>query len=332
MYLAAGAILVWIACIWIVVNLPQKNGWVIFFVPAMFTLSAGELLWLLRWRLAIDERGVWRRRLWRWELWSWEDFASGSLKYAVGDHALFDAKRRRGRRMLSLGMLTAADHEHIWQRIERVLRVAEPAVVDEPLEFKRLITLWWSDADTIRLGPANRQQTYRWQDVESLEIRRLRRDRPDFRDLILTLPDRELHLRWRIEDGREQQNWIGPQPDALARYMQVHVPADRQVVMPLLDEALSEVEVGAQLRLLNDRLHRQSRGAVLPQGPLAGGSRGLLGGGRLASAGDQLGPAAHDRMAWSQAAPAICSRSNRTRGAACHLTNRCRRRACLTRH
>ncbi len=250
LYVAVGLVLVGFASFWVNVVLPGRPPGAVA-VPVVTWLLVPIGLLPLRWRIAIDEQGVWRRRLWRWELWSWEDFGSGRLKYGYYDHSLVDPGRPRFRRTLSLTYLTEADNEQVWQAIAAALQMPEVPPLPEAFEF-RYGELWSQpvrmDASGLTIGKRCRARTYAWSEVESLELKRQRHERPDFRELILKLPGRKLHLHRGQQHGIETRNWKGVEPDALAGYLLAHVPVDRQMVMATAGPAVTERELETRLR------------------------------------------------------------------------------------
>ncbi|MEX0679349.1 MAG: hypothetical protein WD063_19895 [Pirellulales bacterium] len=251
-YIAIGFLLIGVAAVWMNrVGLGPPNAKpAAQFVVSCVIAAAGLLP--LGWRLVVDERGVWRRRICRWELWSWDDFGSGRLKHGFHDRSLVDPERPWWRRTLSLGYLTEQDSEQVWKWIQLAWQPPKPDACPEELHL-RYGNLWrgrpvWLDAKGIRIGKGSTQRAYDWNDVELLEVRRRRHERPDFHTLRLKLPRRTVHLRRTMQYGIESRNWKGAEPEQLVGFLLAHVPADRQVVLATAEAPRTPRELEVRLK------------------------------------------------------------------------------------
>src|SRR5262249_18503802 len=76
---------------WANVNCAWVNtviGLAVFGTAALFLLAV-----VFRYRIRIDEHGVWRRRFVRWDLWPWEAFEQGLVRHGkLGDQLIYPAR------------------------------------------------------------------------------------------------------------------------------------------------------------------------------------------------------------------------------------------------
>lgn len=219
------------------------------FLPIGFWVTSAVGLLPLHWRLRVNTRGIARRRFLRWDLWPWEDFAAERLKFGYGDRCFVDPARPFWRRKLSLEVLTTADSDQVWKWISLVWQPAEidvPAVLEVRVGslFKRVVRC---DQDGIEVGRGTRLQRFTWSDVVSLEVEKLRHNRPDFRRLTLELPSIKLAFLRNQQNGVESRTWSGAEPEVIARYLLAHAPANRQVVTASQDDPISHRELEVRL-------------------------------------------------------------------------------------
>ncbi len=247
---ALGAMSLWRSCVG-----PNPLPGVKIVVPALWTFALLGLL-PLHWRLCVDERGVWRRRFLFWDLWSWDYFARGRLRYGPRDRSIMDPSRQWGRRVLSLANLAAADREQAWNQIADVWHPAEPPM-PESLEFRYGEFLRRNpvrlDSEGIRVGKPGTHVRYTWQEVESLDLARLRHDRPDFQELTLRLPDRVVKVHRVPMFGFITENWKDVEADVLAPFLLEHVPGDRQRVRAVFDAPRTRHEYKWQMEAARER-------------------------------------------------------------------------------
>ena len=218
------------------------------FVVAFFTIGTIYLGSLLRPRLRIDGNGISRAVLWWWDLWPWEAFREGRI---IPDGQLRGIYRfpERGAlfERLNLAYLEEGDADAIRQLIGRIWKPPARPPLPEALTLRR----FWPNSGCIEMTCSHlvvrcsgRESDYRWRDVRSVEIWRVEHGNTDFRELQITLPDRELNL-------------LGNEGDAVTR-QQLCVFLARQLDPSLCHEiAISGTprtarEVDARLRRIED--------------------------------------------------------------------------------
>jgi hypothetical protein len=211
----------------------------------------------IRFRLRIDEHGIWRRRLIRWDLWPWEAFEQGRVRHGKFGNQLIYAEKPWCWRTISASFMGEADRA-AFEDIVRKYQVPPPRpelpeVVTLRCGLLRRVEL---SAEGVRAGPADREgELIRWSNVGRAEVVRAIHDRPDFVTLTLHLPARTKLVRL---SRREGQNWRGPDAEVIALYLQRHLDDSRFEVTALRGPPADAAEADRRLARL-DRDERQYR-------------------------------------------------------------------------
>jgi hypothetical protein len=222
------------------------------FFGAWMASAVALLVLTFRFRIRIDERGVWRRRFVRWDLWPWEAFEQGRVRNGkFGDQLTFPEKSWYWR-TLSASFLGEADRD-AFEAVVRKYRVPPP-----PPELSEVVTLRRGllmrvelSAEGIRAGPVDHEgELIPWSDVVRAEVVRATHDRPDFVTLTLHLPAPTKPVRL---SRREGQNWQGPDAEVIALYLRRHLRDSRFEVTALRGPPAEAAEADRRLaRLARD--------------------------------------------------------------------------------
>lgn len=180
---------------------------------------------VLRYRIKIDEHGVWRRRFVRWDLWPWEAFEQGRVRHGKAGDQITYPVRNWYWRTLSASFLADADRT-AFETVVRRYRVAPPPpdlpeVVDVKYALRARFVL---SADGVRLKAHkdDEGELIPWQDVVRAEVVRSTHDRPDFALLDLFLP--EPAARVQLAHTKEgAPTWNGADAETIARYLELHL-------------------------------------------------------------------------------------------------------------
>ena len=196
---------------------------------------------VIRWRLRVDEQGIWRRRLLGWDFWPWDAFKEGRV--LVGEDAattyIFREKPFWARK-LSLELLAPDDQRRIVDIIRHVLvgppEPAPPVELTIRFGFKKEAYI---ARECLLIRNRGEVTRYAWKEIQSLRIRRQYHDRRDFSSLEIVLPDQTITLRLIHQNGQASRSWSGargsstPSPDVVAGILERYVPADRVLVTAL---------------------------------------------------------------------------------------------------
>jgi hypothetical protein len=171
----------------------KKNPWLntIIFLSLLGVATLLVLASAFRYRLLIDEHGIWRRRLVYWDLWPWEAFELGKVKFGTFADQLTFPEKGWYWRSISASLLGKADRVAYETVVARYLFRPPPPEPPEALTLKYgLWRLELSDAG-VRLTkrPNHDAPLVPWEDVIRVEELRASHHRPDFATLELHLPE-----------------------------------------------------------------------------------------------------------------------------------------------
>jgi len=227
-YAALGVIL--LTATLVELRLAQLNNgrWVdqIIFL-SFFAVPALTLLVLaFRYRIRIDQHGVWRRRLVRWDLWPWEAFEQGRVRFGtLGDQLTFPEKPWHWR-TISASLLGKNDRSAYERAVAWYF--VPPPLPEPPEAMTVRIGLGPKldmSGDGIRFTKRlnDEPRLVRWEDVERVEVVRADRDRPDFTMLELHLPAPVGLVRLKGRGFR----MTGGQPEMIAPFLKRHLGDER---------------------------------------------------------------------------------------------------------
>jgi hypothetical protein len=198
---------------------------------------------VLRWRLRVDDKGLWRRRLVGWDLWPWEAFEQGRVQEAEDTSTSYVwSEKPFWARRLSLDLIEVDDREKLAGIIRRVF--VRPAAPPLPVELQ-IRYAFRKEAfiarECLLIRNRGEDTRYAWREVELLRIRRRYRDRQDFNSLELVVPGQSITLRVSHHHGQAARSWTGatgstkPTPAVVAAVLERYVPGDRVRVISLGD-------------------------------------------------------------------------------------------------
>ncbi|HKB05783.1 MAG TPA: hypothetical protein VKD90_26540 [Gemmataceae bacterium] len=206
---------------------------------------------VFRYRIRIDQHGVWRRRLFRWDLWPWEAFEAGKIRHGkYGDQIAFPDKPRYWRTMSAslLGERDRAAYETVVRRYRVPLPPPElPEVVAIKLGLWTRLEL---SADGVRRFTRLDEtgELIPWRDVVRAEAIRATHDRPDFATLELHLPGEPKPVR--LDHHQGTPTWKGADAEVIARYLERHLVDGRFQVTALRGPPANEAEADRRLARL----------------------------------------------------------------------------------
>jgi len=170
----------------------QKNPWLntiivlaIFGVATLLVLASA-----FRYRLLIDEHGVWRRRLVRWDLWPWEAFELGKVRFGTLSDQLTFPEKGWYWRTISSSVLAKADRAAYETIVARYL--FRPPPPDPPDALTLKYGLWRLQLSEVGLRlvkrPNHDAPLVPWAEVIRVEELWGSHQRPDFALLEVHLP------------------------------------------------------------------------------------------------------------------------------------------------
>ncbi len=256
LYWAIGGLVLLAPIAWYIGIHIQRRGPVDTAVSVCILL--GIAIWLSQFlltRIRIDHAGVGRRFLWMWDLWSWDEFQSGTVQGGRSQHEFLTPHRYWWKQKLNFELLDEGDRKAVSASISSVWVQPVPSRVPEVLT----LSMKWPDrhrvhlsADGVEILNKREKRSYRWADAVSLTIWRVEKQRQDFRELILTLPDEDVRLiRVRTPHGGQSQNWKGPPSDEIDAFIRSVVTPEKLRDFSLSGEANSIEELDARYAQLN---------------------------------------------------------------------------------
>jgi hypothetical protein len=216
------------AGIWVnrLLQAPPDRNWVALLFP---TTGLGLLLYVWRWRMRVDGRGVAVRALLGWREWTWDDMFAGKVRFR--SLLRFEHVRPLGR-TLSLEPLAPADAHYV-SRLCRLACARPPASASLPLQIV-FIDQWGRRVgcsnDGIQL-PGRFAPVVPWTNVVRAKIVRSAREMDDFQQFELQLADR-------IVRATAIQQWsVRQQNDAatMVAFLIAKISSDRVSVISLGD-------------------------------------------------------------------------------------------------
>src|SRR5262245_15854224 len=134
MYTFIGFLLIATAAVWMKAEDPNRSPWLgtIIFLALCEAAVLALVVGAFRYRIVIDEQGVWRRRFFRWDLWPWDAFEQGKVKYTqlYSDQLKFPEKHWYWR-IISSSFLAKPDRVAYETVVSRyMLRPPPPEVPD----------------------------------------------------------------------------------------------------------------------------------------------------------------------------------------------------------
>ena len=166
---------------------------------------------VLRWRLRVDDRGIWRRRLIGWDLWPWEAFEEGRVVEGEDASSSYICREKPfWARKLSLGLL----EEDVQEKLVRIIQCFFARPPGPPLPADLHIRFAFrKEALIAREGLLIRSRgeetRYAWREVQVLRIRRRYRTRNDFSSLEMVLPDQTITFQVSHPNGQAARSWTG---------------------------------------------------------------------------------------------------------------------------
>lgn len=206
------------------------------------------------WRLRVDREGIARRRfLLGWDFFSWDDFHSGRIQAGTGTTSLqfINRAHRLGRRTLSLDFMKPSDARELQGLIEKhwtrpVPPLPETITMRPWLGFG--LVSWQMSAHGLTYRTLRQWETFSWDDVQSVEIRRRTHKRRDFSLLKITLHDRKLRLTTGSSHGAVIRHWTGAQADQVSAKVLKYVPPDKIKVLAMAGPPKSAEDIQYRIR------------------------------------------------------------------------------------
>jgi hypothetical protein len=193
-YAFIGFVLIAAAGVWMKAEDPNRSSWVgtIIFLALGGVAFLGLVMAAFRYRIMIDEQGVWRRRFFHWDLWPWEAFEQGKVKYDqfYSDQLRFPEKHWYWR-IIASSFLAKPD------RVAYETVVARYMLPPLPPELPDAVGVNYSLGCRLELSPDGIRYTAHpkkeapviaWSDVTRVEEVRVDHHRTEFLILELHLP------------------------------------------------------------------------------------------------------------------------------------------------
>jgi hypothetical protein len=206
-----------------------------------------------RYRIRIDEKGVWRRRFWHWDLWPWEAFELGKVRHGkLGDQWTYPDKSWYWR-TISASVLGKSDRA----ALETV--VARYRIAPAPPEPRDVIVVKYGlhntlelSADGVRLGwrGSHAGEPIAWRQVIKAEVLRASHDRPDFQKLGLQLPEHKQPVFLRCHQGTPC--FTGATAEEIAEFLRRRLDEGRFEVTALRGRPADLPEADRRLALLDE--------------------------------------------------------------------------------
>jgi hypothetical protein len=224
----------------------------------VWTIAAGGLLWTaFGFRIEVDAERIRRRRLFLIDEWRRADFQSGVIRRRSGTR-FEDPTRPWWRRVMSIASIEASSVDAICER----LRAWIPHTGDAPLPPELTAELWRRrirfERTGVRYGrgPHEMGPLHRWAEIGRITLTRDRHDTVALQTLTFRLTG--LRGEVRLAHYHEQPVWRGPDAETLARFIEIHVPAEHLLVIAR-GRPRSEAERAYRLARCDRSLHTTGR-------------------------------------------------------------------------
>jgi hypothetical protein len=195
----------------------------------IIAISAGLVCgpWVLRQRLRVDNKGIWRRRFVRWDLWPWDAFSSGRIREGSGKDCFFFPEKSRYWRSLALEFLADSDRALVRMKIDELWKRPPPPELPTKFEIQGgglgMRGIRFSEAGVSiarwfgRFGPVAS-----WADLPYVELERSDHSSKRFQEARIAIPGRKRPIRLIVHGGR--CNWRGADAEMIAAFLEMHVP------------------------------------------------------------------------------------------------------------
>jgi len=242
--LVLAAVAVWVNRM---VQAPLKQCWGVLMFPIVGMVP---LLFVLRWRLRIDLRGVAVQRLIGWREWTWEDMLEGRVK--LKSVLRFQHDRSLGRQ-LSLECLGPADAHYVSRlcRLACVHRPPPETVAQEIVfcdEWNRRVRC---TIEGMQL-PTRSRMVVPWSDIVAARIVRAAREINEFQRIELQLCDRALRVtavqQWSVRELNDEAT--------IAAFLIARIPRGRLSIVSLGDPPATLQEANELLAENQTKLSR----------------------------------------------------------------------------
>jgi len=206
---------------------------------------------MFRWRLRIDDKGIYRRRFLKWDFWPWEGFRSG--EFVPSKHQFSTFTRETGN-LLNRGLCVEFLKQDESEQLKELCLAMCPFPVQPEIP----------DEMTLKVGPFKKTyrfsnesilclktgRTYSWNDVTECRVKKEHHKRNDFEDICLSLPDVEITLRIVRQNGLANNLWDGPPANIVLRYLLTHVPEEKVTVLAMNGPPASTEELDERLKVI----------------------------------------------------------------------------------
>src|SRR5262245_9227093 len=253
-YAFVGFLVIAATGVWLKAEDPNRSSWIgtIIFLSICETAILLMVVGVFRYRIVIDEQGVWRRRYIHWDLWSWEAFEQGKIRYGklYTDQLTFPEKPWYWRVIAS--SLFAKPGRSTYEAIVGRYMFRPP-----PPEVPAAVAVNYSLGCRLELSPDGIRYTAHpkkeaplvpWSDVIRVEEIRVDHHRPDF--LLL-----ELHLPRPTGFVRLKHNCFKPtgnEVEVLAPFLRQYLDDGRFQLTCLRGPAADVEEIDRRLARLAD--------------------------------------------------------------------------------
>lgn len=229
----------------------------------MFASSVVLVLGAFRWRIRVDQNGVWWRRLIGWKHWPWAAFESGEIEKALGERAYIRRSEPWWSRKLGFDFLDEEAKGQIIEILDTHWRSPKPAEIPDALEIGwRLFSKLSFAPDGIRVGKKSAAQIYRWDDVISVRIERPDHSRSDFKRMRIVLPDRTLDFGVARHNGVTTTSWSAATAEVLAGIVLRYAAPERVTIISHTGPPKSEEEAMARVEIAREIL-KDSKGGII---------------------------------------------------------------------
>jgi hypothetical protein len=260
LYVAIGYVVLSGLLVWFTVgeinNVPWSNAIIVLSISGAVTL--GLVAITTRYRIRIDEKGVWRRRFVHWDLWPWQAFEQGKVRHGkLGDQLTYPEKSWYWR-TISASMLEKKDRTAFEAVVARYLTPPPPELPARILITYGIGRRLELSADGVRLGKLINESTevIPWREVLRVEIFRASHDRPDFATLNLHFGAKDKPVSLRKQNG--SPCWKGASAEEIVQFVQTHVDDARIELTAFRGPPRNIAEVNRRLAIL-DKADEQLR-------------------------------------------------------------------------